>query len=32
MKLNSRPRKNLNFKTPGSVYLNSFDSKVALAS
>lgn len=32
MKLNSRPRKNLNFKTPGSVFLNSFDSKVALAS
>ena len=32
MKLNSRPRKNLNFKTPGSVFLNSFDLKVALAS
>ena len=32
MKLNSRPRKKLNFKTPGSVFLNSFDSKVALAS
>ena len=32
MKLNSRPRKNLNFKSPGSIFLNSFDSKVALAS
>jgi len=32
MKLNSRPRKKLNYKSPGSVFLNSFDSKVALAS
>jgi IS30 family transposase len=32
MKLNSRPRKKLNFKSPGSVFFNSFDPKVALAS
>lgn len=32
MKLNSRPRKNLNFNSPGCIFLNSFDSKVALAS
>ena len=32
MKLNSRPRKKLNFKSPGSIFLNSFESKVALAS
>jgi IS30 family transposase len=32
MKLNSRPRKKLDYKSPGSVFLNSFDSKVALAS
>jgi len=32
MKLNSRPRKNLDFDTPGSIFLNSFDHKVALAS
>lgn len=32
MKLNSRPRKKLNFKSPGIVFLNSFDPKVALAS
>jgi len=32
MKLNSRPRKKLNFKSPGSIFLNSFDDKIALAS
>lgn len=32
MKLNRRPRKNLNFKTPGVIFLNSFDKKIALAS
>ena len=32
MKLNSRPRKNLDFKSPGTVFLNSFNSEVALAS
>ncbi len=32
MKLNSRPRKKLDFKSPGIVFLNSFDTKVALAS
>ena len=32
MKLNSRPRKNLEYRSPGTVFLNSFDSKVALAS
>lgn len=32
MKLNSRPRKNLDFKSPGSIFLNSFNSEVALAS
>lgn len=32
MKLNSRPRKKLDFKSPGIVFLNSFDPKVALAS
>lgn len=32
MKLNRRPRKNLKFKTPGEIFLNSFDQKIALAS
>ncbi len=32
MKLNRRPRKKLNFKTPGKVFLNKFDDNVALAS
>lgn len=32
MKLNRRPRKNLNFKSPGIVFLNSFDQIIALAS
>ena len=32
MKLNSRPRKKLNFKSPGIVFFNSFNPKVALAS
>jgi len=32
MKLNSRPRKKLNFKSPGHIFLNSFNSEVALAS
>ena len=32
MKLNSRPRKNLDFKSPGIVFFNSFNPKVALAS
>ena len=32
MKLNSRPRKKLDFRSPGSVFLNSFNQKVALAS
>lgn len=32
MKLNRRPRKKLNFKSPGKVFLNSFDEKIALAS
>ena len=32
MKLNSRPRKNLKFKSPGTIFLNSFNSEVALAS
>ncbi len=32
MKLNSRPRKKLNFKSPGTIFLNSFNSEVALAS
>lgn len=32
MKLNRRPRKNLNFKTPGVIFLNSFDQEIALAS
>jgi IS30 family transposase len=32
MKLNSRPRKKLNFKSPGTIFLNSFNPEVALAS
>ena len=32
MKLNSRPRKKLNFKSPGAIFFNSFDQKIALAS
>jgi len=32
MKLNSRPRKKLDFKSPGIVFFNSFNPKVALAS
>jgi len=32
MKLNRRPRKKLNYKTPGKVFLNKFDDNVALAS
>ena len=32
MKLNRRPRKKLNYKTPGKVFLNNFDNNVALAS
>ena len=32
MKLNSRPRKKLGFKSPGSIFLNSFNPEVALAS
>ncbi len=32
MKLNKRPRKKLNYKTPGKVFLNKFDNNVALAS
>lgn len=32
MKLNSRPRKNLKYKSPGSIFFNSFNPKVALAS
>jgi len=32
MKLNSRPRKKLEYRSPGTVFLNSFNSKVALAS
>ncbi|MCK5138182.1 MAG: IS30 family transposase [Bacteroidales bacterium] len=32
MKLNSRPRKKLDFNSPGSIFLNSFNSEVALAS
>ena len=32
MKLNSRPRKKLGFKSPGIVFFNSFNPKVALAS
>ena len=32
MKLNRRPRKKLNYKTPGKVFLNKFDNNVALAS
>ena len=32
MKLNSIPRKKLNFNSPGNLFLNSFDQKVALAS
>ena len=32
MKLNKRPRKKLNYKTPGKVFLNTFDNNVALAS
>lgn len=32
MKLNRRPRKKLNFKSPGSIFLNSFNPEVALAS
>lgn len=32
MKLNRRPRKNLNFKSPGIIFFNSFNQKVALAS
>jgi len=32
MKLNSRPRKKLGYNSPGSVFLNSFNSNVALAS
>ena len=32
MKLNRRPRKNLNYKTPGKVFLTKFDNNVALAS
>jgi len=32
MKLNRRPRKNLNYNTPGKVFLTKFDNNVALAS
>ena len=32
MKLNRRPRKRLNYNTPGKVFLNNFDNIVALAS
>ena len=32
MKLNRRPRKKLNYNTPGMVFLNNFDNNVALAS
>lgn len=32
MKLNSRPRKKLCYKSPGSIFLNSFNPEVALAS
>lgn len=32
MKLNRRPRKNLNYNTPGKVFLNNFENNVALAS
>ena len=32
MKLNRRPRKNLNFNTPGKAFLNNFENNVALAS
>ena len=32
MKLNSRPRKKLNYNSPGTIFLNSFNSEVALAS
>jgi len=32
MKLNSRPRKKLNFISPGTIFLNSFNPQVALAS
>ena len=32
MKLNRRPRKKLNYKTPGKVFLNNFVNNVALAS
>ena len=32
MKLNRRPRKKLNYNTPGKVFLNKFDDNVALAS
>lgn len=32
MKLNRRPRKKLNYNTPGKVFLNKFDNNVALAS
>lgn len=32
MKLNRRPRKKLNYNTPGKVFLNNFDNNVALAS
>lgn len=32
MKLNRRPRKKLNFNSPGILFLNSFDKKIALAS
>ncbi len=32
MKLNRRPRKKLNYKTPGKVFLNKFDNNFALAS
>jgi IS30 family transposase len=32
MKLNRRPRKKLNYNTPGKVFLNNFENNVALAS
>ena len=32
MKLNRRPRKKLRFKSPGTIFLNNFNSQVALAS
>jgi len=32
IRLNSRPRKKLDFKSPGIVFFNSFNPKVALAS